>query len=246
MRRGFCHSLEFDEDIQEWFDGVISTGEILRLRIHLDGSTLLTYSRINRKAARTRSSSRLSFRFRIHSNIRPRMTKSTRRCFMIDHTRNPSQEGKLRSFLDRHSLPVMICSRRAATSADRFVMARSTFLCHRLLFLDGSATSSSSSSSSSSICRCDRSSASSCSLMGLRIFIGPSDPLAGGCMRRKELRRVLGDESDELGELLLIWFQTNSSSPTSSLASLDRLCQLMLVLSYRRMGGGGVSHGVLA
>lgn len=136
-------------------------------------------------------------------------------------TSHPSHEGKLRSFLERHSRPVVICSRSAATSADRLVMARSTFRCHRLLLFDGSSFPSSS-SSSSSICRWERSSASSCSLMGLRTFMGPSEPLAGSWKRRVEpaLRLALGEESVELEELCFIWFHTNSSSATSSLASL--------------------------
>lgn len=188
------------------------------MKSHREGSTLRTYSRMSVKAARTRSSKRRSLRRRIQTRMIARMTQSTTRCFIMTQTIQPSHDGKLLSFLDRHSRPVVICSRRAATSAESFINACSILRCHRPELLPMSWPIS---ISSSSICLWDRSSASSCSLIGLRTFIGPSLPLIGCVNRREEdVAPPCGDESVELGLLCLIWFHTNSSSETSSLPSL--------------------------
>lgn len=188
---------------------------------HLDGRTFLTYSLMRCNAARTRSSKRLSLRRRIQNSTMAKTTQSMMKCFRTSQANQLTQDGRLRSFFDFHSLPIVICSRSAATSADSFVMALSIFFCHRLPFLfDASSPSSSAASSSMSICRCERSSASSSSLMGLRTFIGPSLPFCG-CRVRRSLSLALGEEEDELGELCRIWFHTNSSSETNSLPSLE-------------------------
>lgn len=178
-------------------------------------------------AARTRSSRRRSLRLLIQTKIRDRITQSIRRCFVMDQTSQPSHDGKLRSFFDLHSRPVEICSRMAATSADSLVMARSILRCDRPL---PTLTSWPISRSSRSVCRCDRSSASSCSLMGLSIFMGPSLPLIG-CVKRRGGAAACGEESVALGLLCLIWFQTNSSSETSSLPSL--LARLLVQLNSK-------------
>lgn len=203
------------------------------------------YSRMSVNAALTRSSSRLSLRFRIHSKTNPRTKQSMTRCFNTAQDSHSIHAGKLRCFLDLHSLPEVICSRNAATSADRFVIARSIVRCHRLLLLAMACPASSSSSSSISMSFCDRLSASSSSLMGFKTLIGAS-PSCGGSSNRRDVVLALGDASDAVGELCLIWFQTNSSSVTSSLASLYTQC-LVSHRPIRAQGGQGeVSYGVVA
>lgn len=170
-------------------------------------------------------------------------------CFVARQNTQVSHAPHVCSFCVLHSRLVVICSRRAATSADNLTMARSTFRDHRSPFLTNSPSPSPSPGSSSRCSRLYCASTTSSSLMGLIMRIGPSVP-AAGCWNFREAARdddavtagaagttesevvlgmptrlACGDESDPDGLLLLflIWFHTNSSSETSSLASLRRL-----------------------